>query len=112
MRIVVTIRHRGFPHARYSTVREYSPNVLHGPPPPCDQVPRRPPFFAVVGGFCGCRGLGCVDFSPTAVDGVPGTGRLREKSGTAVLCFFFMRCSGVDRAPEQILRRHIRIHVR
>jgi hypothetical protein len=43
-----------------------------------------------VGGLTGCRGFGETDFSPGAVDGVPGTGRFREKSGTAVLFFFFM----------------------
>lgn len=72
------------------------------------QVPRRPPFLAVVGGFCGCRGLGCEDFSPAAVDGVPGIGRLREKSGTAVLCFFFMYCSGGDVAGGRMPAYHIR----
>jgi hypothetical protein len=76
------------------------------------QVPRRPPFFAVVGGFCGCRGLGCADFSPAAVDGVPGVGRLREKSGTAVLCFFFMCSSGGDVEHGRMPGRQIRTTVR
>ena len=73
-----------------------------------DHVPRRPPFLAVVGGFCGCRGLGCADFSPAAVDGVPGIGRLREKSGTAVLCFFFMSSSGDDVERGRMPERHVR----
>jgi hypothetical protein len=68
--------------------------------------------LAVVGGFCGCRGLGCEDFSPGAVDGVPGIGRLREKSGTAVLCFFFMYCSGGDVAGGRMPAYHIRTHER
>jgi len=38
---------------------------------------------------------------------VPGTGRLREKSGTAVLCFFFMCGSGGDVELGQVPGRHI-----
>jgi hypothetical protein len=53
-----------------------------------------------------------VDFSPAAVDGVPGIGRLREKSGMAVLCFFFMRDSGDDKAAGQVPEHQIRTHER
>ena len=52
-----------------------------------------------------------MDFAPAAVDGVPGIGRLREKSGTAVLCFF-MGDSGDDLAAGQVPERQIRSHER
>jgi len=53
-------------------------------------VPLRPPFFAFEGGFCGCRGLGMCTFSALAVGFMPFCGRFREKSGIALLLFFFM----------------------
>lgn len=53
---------------------------------PGRHVPRRPPFLALVGGFCGCRGLGMCAFSPVTSGFAPAVGRLREKSG--MLLFF------------------------
>lgn len=53
-------------------------------------VPRRPPFLACAGGFCGWRGFGTCGLSVETGAFLPPIGFRLEKSGTAVFPFFFI----------------------
>ncbi len=54
------------------------------------QVPRRPPFLALVGALCFCRGSGIFVGSFAEIGWPPAAGLRREKSGMALLCRFFI----------------------
>ena len=60
-----------------------------------DHVPRRPPFFDLVGACAFWRGSGMRTFVAADATGLPPTGFLEEKSGIADAFRFFILCPRV-----------------